>query len=72
MWFDLDHAREALDWEPRWSTDEMFAQSYDWYLAHRSGIADDSASLHRRTTRQGVVGLMKRAGRVLPRAGGAR
>ncbi|MEZ5297744.1 MAG: hypothetical protein R2697_16140 [Ilumatobacteraceae bacterium] len=34
MWFDVDHARDALEWTPRWSTDEMFAQSYDWYLAN--------------------------------------
>ena len=25
----------ALGWQPRWSNDEMFAQSYDWFLAHR-------------------------------------
>ena len=36
MWFDIEHVREQLGWTPRWSTDEMFAQSYDWFLAHRA------------------------------------
>ena len=35
MWFDIDHVRDALGWTPRWSNDEMFAQSYDWFLANR-------------------------------------
>jgi nucleoside-diphosphate-sugar epimerase len=68
MWFDLDHAREALGWAPRWSTDEMFAQSYDWFLEHRDATYDASASQHRRTARQGLVGVIKHLGRVLPEA----
>ncbi len=68
MWFDLDHARSTLDWTPRWSTDEMFAQSYDWYLTHRGATQEASASHHRRSARQGVLGVVKQLGRVLPRA----
>ena len=68
MWFDLDHARVALDWTPRWSTDEMFAQSYDWFLDHRDATDDASASHHRRTARQGALGAVKRFGRLLPKA----
>ena len=40
MWFDIDHVVDALGWAPRWSTDEMFAQSYDWFLANRGRIGD--------------------------------
>ena len=68
MWFDLDHARAALGWTPRWSTDEMFAQSYDWFVEHRDTTDDRSASHHRRSARQGALGAVKRLGRVLPRA----
>ena len=46
MWFDIDHVRDALGWAPRWSTDEMFAQSYDWFLAHRRS---DGATARRTT-----------------------
>ena len=46
MWFDIDHVRDALGWQPRCSNDEMFAQSYDWFLAHR----DDRRRRLARTT----------------------
>ena len=36
MWFDIEHCREELDWQPRYSNDEMFAESYDWFLANRA------------------------------------
>lgn len=69
MWFDLEHARNELAWAPRWSTDDMFAQSYDWFVAHRAATHDVSASHHRRSARQGLLGVLKHATRVLPRAG---
>ena len=70
MWFDLEHARTELDWEPRWSTDEMFEQSYDWFVAHRSATRDAGASHHRRSARQGLLGVIKHTTRVLPKARG--
>lgn len=69
MWFDIEHARLGLGWEPRWSTDDMFAQSYDWFLEHRGSTRDAEASHHRRSARQGLLGVIKHATRVLPRAG---
>jgi nucleoside-diphosphate-sugar epimerase len=66
MWFDIDHVREALGWAPRWSNDEMFAQSYDWFLAHRKPTADPPRSHHRRTARQGALRALKHATRLLP------
>jgi nucleoside-diphosphate-sugar epimerase len=68
MWFDLDHLAERLDWSPTWSTDEMFAQSYDWFLANRADTDDAAASHHRRTAKQGVLGAVKRVSGLLPRA----
>ena len=71
MWFDIDHARSALGWEPRWSTDEMLAQSYDWYVANRERADDAGASQHRRAARQGALALLKRVSGVLPIATGS-
>ena len=68
MWFDVEHAREQLDWEPRFSTDEMFAQSYDWFLANRATTERGDASHHRRTTPQGALRLAKRATGLFPLA----
>ncbi len=67
MWFDIDHVRDALGWTPQWSTDEMLAQSYDWYVANRN-VADQATngSPHRRVARGGALAVLKWATRVLP------
>jgi nucleoside-diphosphate-sugar epimerase len=67
MWFDIEHARQQLGWQPVWSTDDMFRQSYDWYVAHRAHTSQ-GASEHRRSARQGALALLKHATRLLPRA----
>lgn len=64
MWFDIDHATATTGWRPRWSNDEMFQQSYDWFCENRSRT--DGASRHRRSARQGALALVKRATRLLP------
>jgi nucleoside-diphosphate-sugar epimerase len=76
MWFDIDHVRDQLGWSPRWSTDEMFAQSYDWFLAHRAEAAagpgaggPDRTSPHRRTARAGALGALKHLTGLLPAVG---
>jgi nucleoside-diphosphate-sugar epimerase len=69
MWFDIEHARRQLAWEPQWTTDAMFAQSYDWFVANRAATGE-GASHHRRTAKQGMLGAVKHATRVLPKAHG--
>jgi nucleoside-diphosphate-sugar epimerase len=68
MWFDIEHCREQLGWAPKFSNAEMFAQSYDWYLAHRAEAesSHDGQSHHRRSTKQGALKLLKKATRLLP------
>jgi nucleoside-diphosphate-sugar epimerase len=60
LYFDISKARHELNWQPRFSTDEMFAQSYDWYLANREKILrTHSASHHRSAVKQGILSLVK-------------
>jgi nucleoside-diphosphate-sugar epimerase len=74
MWFDIDHARQQLGWQPRWSNEEMFAQSYDWFVANRATAGgpgganrdDPERSHHRQSARQGALRALKRATRLLP------
>jgi hypothetical protein len=68
MWFDLEHLDAELGWKPQWSTDDMFAQSYDWFVEHRDLVDDDDASHHRRSAKQGALQIVKRCSTVLPRA----
>lgn len=68
MWFDLEHLERQLGWSPTWSTGEMFAQSYDHYLAHRADSTDEVRSHHRRTAEQGVLRLARHVSGLLPAA----
>lgn len=68
MWFDIEHLREQLDWSPNWSTNDMFAQSYDWFVENRALTDDDGASHHRRSSKQGLLKLVKQVSRLLPHA----
>ena len=67
MWFDIDHVRDRLGWQPRWSNDEMFADSYDWFVRHRADTGQAGRSQHRTAAAQGALRLLKAATRVLPR-----
>jgi nucleoside-diphosphate-sugar epimerase len=61
MYFDVTKAKTGLGWKPRFSNDEMFIQSYDWYVKNREKIlASHGASHHRSAVKQGVLGLVKR------------
>ena len=66
MWFDTSHVTEALGWSPRWSNEEMFDDSYDWFVEHRANTEDEAASPHRRSSKQGALAILKRATRLLP------
>ncbi len=38
MYFDTRHAQSRLGWEPRYSNEDMFIESYDWFIANRGLI----------------------------------
>lgn len=61
LYFDLTRAQRELDWQPRFSNEEMICESYDWYLTHkREVLAGRDRSAHRSAMKQGVLGLLKR------------
>ncbi len=60
LYFDITKAQTELGWQPRWSNEEMFVHSYEWYLRHREKILHaHGASHHRSAVRQGILGLVK-------------
>jgi nucleoside-diphosphate-sugar epimerase len=61
MYFDLAKITRELGWAPRWSNQEMFIESYEWYLANRERVlASSGSSPHRSAVRQGVLGVLRR------------
>ncbi len=61
LYFDIGKAQKELGWKPRFSNNDMFVQSYEWYLKHRETILHTKgASHHRSAVKQGVLALVKR------------
>ena len=60
FYFDISKARSKLEWAPRYSNEEMFVESYEWYLTNRNRVlsAADSASRHRSAVQQGALKLL--------------
>jgi len=51
----------AMGWRPRYSNDEMFRESYDWFCANYDRLAAEKAgSPHRRPVREGLLWLIKK------------
>ncbi|HVU37827.1 MAG TPA: hypothetical protein VHC95_05790, partial [Opitutales bacterium] len=60
LYFDIAKARTELGWKPQYSNEEMFVQSYKWYLQNRERILQaHGASHHRSAVKEGVLGLVK-------------
>jgi len=51
----------SMGWKPRYSNDEMFRESYDWFAAHYDRLAAAKAgSAHRRPVREKLLWLLKK------------
>jgi len=60
IYFDISKARTRLGWVPRYSNNEMFVESYEWYLTNRIAVltATDDASYHRSAVKQGALKML--------------
>jgi len=56
FFFDMQPLLD-LGWKAKYSNDEMLAESYDWYLAHKDDPASstDSSSPHRKPVAEGIL-----------------
>jgi len=51
----------ALGWKPKYSNDEMFRESYDWFkLNYDRLLAAKAGSAHRRPVKEGLLWLLKK------------
>jgi nucleoside-diphosphate-sugar epimerase len=60
IYFDISKARAQLSWTPRYSNNEMFTESYNWYTSHRSAVLTtaDTASRHRSPVAEGALKIL--------------
>lgn len=60
FYYDVS-ALHALGWKARYSNDEMFRESYDWFLAHRHEIKTGGAgSAHRSAVKEKLLRLVRK------------
>jgi nucleoside-diphosphate-sugar epimerase len=58
--FDIAQTKAELGWQPRYSNDEMFVESYRWYLEHREALErSGGVTAHRSPIRQGALAVLK-------------
>ena len=60
IYLDISKARTNLAWTPRYSNNEMFVESYEWYRANRTAVLAqaEAASQHRSAVEQGVLKIL--------------
>jgi len=61
MYFDISKAKDELAWKPKFSNDEMFKESYDWYCKNRHNLSDSnsSGSHHQSKVKEGILSIVK-------------
>lgn len=60
LYFDITKAKTELGWQPKYSSNEMFVDSYECYVKNREQILrSHGASHHRSAVKQGVLSLVK-------------
>ena len=61
MYFDTSKAEKELAWTPKYSNNQMFVESYQWYVKHRQEVLTHQGSSHHRSSlKQGVLRLVQR------------
>lgn len=59
MYFDISKAQRELNWRPKFSNDEMFRDSYDWYIKNCDHVFKTTgASHHRSPLKQGILKIV--------------
>lgn len=60
MYFDTTKAQTKLGWVPKYSNDEMFLQSYQWYVENRESVLAqrEVSSPHRSALKEGILKIV--------------
>ncbi len=62
MYFDILQETQELEWKPKYSNDEMFYETYIWYVNNRKEILENNnnQSSHRSPVKQGILSAFSR------------
>ncbi|NQY75058.1 MAG: NAD-dependent epimerase/dehydratase family protein, partial [Candidatus Margulisbacteria bacterium] len=59
FYFDVSPLLD-LGWNPTYSNDDMFKESYEWFLAHLEDEVEEIGSMHRRPLNEKLLTLLKK------------
>jgi len=60
FYFDVQPLLQ-MGWKPRYSNDEMFRESFDWFRQHQGRLVQEvAASPHRNEVKQRLLALLKK------------
>jgi len=61
MYFNISKAQKQIGWQPLYSNDEMFVESYQWYLKHRESTLNNAGGVspHRSAVKAGVLKVLR-------------
>ena len=62
IFFDTKREERLLNWEPRYSNNEMIIDSYQWYLRNREEILKNEIkySTHKSKVKKGLLSIMEK------------
>jgi nucleoside-diphosphate-sugar epimerase len=62
MYFDSSKAIRQLNWKPKYSNDDMFIESYNWYVRNRDAVLNSNwdASPHKSPVKLGILALLEK------------
>jgi nucleoside-diphosphate-sugar epimerase len=62
MYFDSSKAMRELNWTPKYSNNDMFIESYEWYSRNRETIlkASHERSRHKSPVKQGILAVLQK------------
>ncbi len=61
LYFDISKAKRELGWQPKYSSNDMLVESYQWYLKNREQIMrQHGGSHHRSGVKQGALAIARR------------
>jgi len=60
LYFNIDKAKEELGFLPKYTTNNMFCESYDWFINNYESINNSKdASPHRKLTREALLKVFR-------------
>jgi nucleoside-diphosphate-sugar epimerase len=62
MSFDISKATQQLKWKPKYSNDDMFVESYEWYVKNRQDVLKSRSGIsrHQSPVKQGILALFQK------------